>query len=300
MRHKLRFLFVIILISLGCSFPVHAQFPFAPDSAYFGVFLVDADSMYFTRGAILTREHCGNCDTTTIPLNTTFQEPIDEGHILFTYSADTDSIFAGEIIWAGSGDILYPHELLPADSFANDFTPEPEPQSVVYWDVDGNPTLPDSMKAKADTAWQIVSTLIIIHEFTSEPYHLGLYYYTPSAGSDQIEGAKWVVFVFRDRVTTGLAPDDSRPDQHALQGNYPNPFNPQTNIQYQITRKTHVRLDLYNSAGNTIATLVDRVQESGTYTVPFIVEGFGLSSGVYFYRLATPGFTETGKMVYLK
>ncbi len=93
------------------------------------------------------------------------------------------------------------------------------------------------------------------------------------------------------------------PGEYALEQNYPNPFNPSTVIHYQIPdvgtqRAVSVKLNVYNTLGELIATLVDGNKEPGNYTVEFTPNN--LTSGIYFYQLQTPGHTETRKMIFSK
>ncbi len=80
--------------------------------------------------------------------------------------------------------------------------------------------------------------------------------------------------------------------------NYPNPFNPTTNIQYQLNREGPVSLTVYNIAGQVVAKLVDKVQDKGKHSVSF--DASNLSSGIYLYRLTTPVNVITNKMTVLK
>jgi hypothetical protein len=92
------------------------------------------------------------------------------------------------------------------------------------------------------------------------------------------------------------------PQEFALFQNYPNPFNPSTRIQYSLEKAVQVSLKVYNLLGLEVATLVNERQEAGSYTVPFgINKGtFGLSSGVYFYRLEAGSFASTRKLILMK
>ena len=85
--------------------------------------------------------------------------------------------------------------------------------------------------------------------------------------------------------------------------NYPNPFNPSTIIRFQIKESRFVTLKVYNITGQEIATLVNEKLQPGVYEIPFSVDQYTntqISSGVYFYRLITDGFTETKKMIMIK
>ena len=88
------------------------------------------------------------------------------------------------------------------------------------------------------------------------------------------------------------------PNGYLLGQNYPNPFNPSTNIEFWIPGKLHVNLSVYDQRGNKVAVLVDETLPPGSYRASF--EGSNFASGVYFYRLTSPGFSRTGKMTLLK
>jgi len=85
--------------------------------------------------------------------------------------------------------------------------------------------------------------------------------------------------------------------------NYPNPFNPCTTIKYSIPsvglrQASTVQLKIYNILGQEIATLVNQVQNSGSYQIPF--DATSLPNGVYFYKLQYGTFTQSRKMIVLK
>ena len=86
-------------------------------------------------------------------------------------------------------------------------------------------------------------------------------------------------------------------DYRLLQ-NYPNPFNPDTSIPFTLNRLTHVQLEVYNSVGQKIEQLVDWLMQPGHHSVAF--DASGLATGVYFYKLTTPSFTQTKKMLLVK
>ncbi len=99
--------------------------------------------------------------------------------------------------------------------------------------------------------------------------------------------------------TTTTSPRSTR-----LAQNYPNPFNPTTTIEYSLARTSHVELAIFDVTGRRIRTLVNGVQRPGE-VAPQVWDGtndggVAVASGVYFYRLSTPEFTRTRKMVLLK
>ncbi len=80
--------------------------------------------------------------------------------------------------------------------------------------------------------------------------------------------------------------------------NYPNPFNPQTVIRYQLGKAGKIRLAVFNLAGQEIETLVDKFQGRGYHSVRF--DGTGLSSGVYFISLGNGHQFQVQKMIKIK
>jgi hypothetical protein len=94
-------------------------------------------------------------------------------------------------------------------------------------------------------------------------------------------------------------PSGQVPSRFELGQNYPNPFNPSTKIDFQLPEASVVSLKVYNSLGEVVLTEIDgKTMNAGSYTVT--VNAASLPSGVYLYRIATPSFTQTRKMVLLK
>ncbi|MCF8304998.1 MAG: DUF4623 domain-containing protein [Ignavibacteriales bacterium] len=90
------------------------------------------------------------------------------------------------------------------------------------------------------------------------------------------------------------------PSQFELAQNYPNPFNPSTTIKFGLPEKSNVSLRVFNSLGEEIATIINKEMEAGYHQVNFNTASYGLSSGVYFYRLESGSFVSIKKMVLLK
>ena len=83
-----------------------------------------------------------------------------------------------------------------------------------------------------------------------------------------------------------------------LYQNFPNPFNPTTIISFEIPKSSFVKLKIYNTVGEEIATLVEEEKLSGNYEVEF--DSSNLPSGIYFYSMNAGAFSQTKKMILLK
>lgn len=88
------------------------------------------------------------------------------------------------------------------------------------------------------------------------------------------------------------------PLENKLTGNYPNPFNPSSTINYQLKEGGFVSLKVYDILGKEITTLVDENKGAGYYSVDF--NAIDLPSGIYFYRIKVKNYIATKKMLLVK
>lgn len=88
------------------------------------------------------------------------------------------------------------------------------------------------------------------------------------------------------------------PVEFRLLQNFPNPFNPETIISWQMPDQNHVTLKVYDVLGNEVAVLVNEEKSGGIYETRF--DASGLSSGIYFYRLQAGSFSQVNKMILIK
>ncbi len=102
----------------------------------------------------------------------------------------------------------------------------------------------------------------------------------------------------KDRTTSVARSRKDPTGIPALYGNYPNPFNPSTTIRYRLLQTEQVLLQVFDMRGRLLKTLMRGPQSPGEYRIVF--DGRGLASGVYLYRLQTPTFRETRRMVLLR
>ncbi len=108
----------------------------------------------------------------------------------------------------------------------------------------------------------------------------------------------------KEDQTTGLASagQEQTPAQFRLLPNYPNPFNPNTTIGFELDRATHVTVKIFNIRGEEVATLVDGIISAGTHHVEWDASGLSAtqSSGIYLCKLTAGGATQVRKMTLLK
>jgi flagellar hook assembly protein FlgD len=93
------------------------------------------------------------------------------------------------------------------------------------------------------------------------------------------------------------------PHAFSLSQNYPNPFNPETVIKYALPEDCHVELTIHNILGQKVMTLVNESQSAGYRMVHWNGrddKGNEIASGLYFYKIETPKYSETKKMILLR
>jgi len=96
---------------------------------------------------------------------------------------------------------------------------------------------------------------------------------------------------------------NTAPETFALGQGYPNPFNPETTIDYQIANAGHVNIVIYDMLGREVNTLVNGYHTPNMYSVVWngtSNDGKLVPSGVYFYHMTTQGFSQVNKVMLLK
>ena len=108
----------------------------------------------------------------------------------------------------------------------------------------------------------------------------------------------WLAQYIQDNPVGVNETASGSPSEYKLEQNFPNPFNPTTNIRYSLIKASKVTLKIYDILGREVKTLVNTEQAAGQYTVTFDAQN--LSSGVYFYQINAGNFTATKKLMLLK
>ncbi|MFT5232574.1 MAG: hypothetical protein ACI9UK_002470 [Candidatus Krumholzibacteriia bacterium] len=120
-----------------------------------------------------------------------------------------------------------------------------------------------------------------------------------------VSGPNMVPFEGVVNVTLGSSPvfDEVVPQQPVLRGNFPNPFNPLTQIVFELPASQQVSLVVFDVRGNLVKTLLNETVGGGRHEVSWRgldSDGRAVPSGVYFYRLNGNGQAQTGSMVLAK
>ena len=116
----------------------------------------------------------------------------------------------------------------------------------------------------------------------------------------------WLGFWNTNQSLVDVNDKELLPDKFEIFQNFPNPFNPSTQIKYSIPEISNVRLEIFNVLGERISILVNQIREPGFYITKF--NASNLASGLYIYRIhaksvrndSKQNFIEVKKMMLLK
>ena len=144
-------------------------------------------------------------------------------------------------------------------------------------------------------------------QFVPNNAPLGTYTYVAYCGTyntqkDDSSFFNFTVVGAADGNNNGWGTDAQRqaemPAQFKISGNYPNPFNATTTINYMMPTAANVNLSIYNLMGQKVTTLIDGHNEAGQHSVSWDAANY--SSGIYFYRLSAGERVFTERMTLLK
>ena len=116
-----------------------------------------------------------------------------------------------------------------------------------------------------------------------------------SMGFETLPSASVVVL-----STGGLPVEDPTvvPESFKLYNNYPNPFNPSTQITFDVPKSGYITLRVFDISGRLVQTLINEKKSPGTHTVTFNTQN--LASGIYIYRLEAESYVQTKRMTLIK
>ena len=177
------------------------------------------------------------------------------------------------------------------------------PNTTLKWSSsDGAAAYSVQVSTSQDFRTSIVSSfgltstsLTVANLQDKEKYYWRVRATTASDSSDWTEVWRFTV---SSEATWAEDDEQSVPSEYRLAQNYPNPFNPSTTIEFSLPKSGRVKINIYDSLGDLIHTLVDENLSPGTYRRHWVASG--LASGVYFYRIAANGYVETKRLVLLK
>jgi len=105
-------------------------------------------------------------------------------------------------------------------------------------------------------------------------------------------------FRFRTTASADVTAEEEQPVTYALSQNFPNPFNPTTQIRFSVPHAGRVLITIFDLLGREESTLVDGEMPAGTYTVTW--NASQAASGMYFYRMRAGDFVDTKRMLLLR
>jgi len=207
-----------------------------------------------------------------------------------TAQAGTVTLFHDEVaneVYATTDDTLGVIWLM----FEGDIVPQPATGFLVNYHYDGTYT---RMLVSAEVSLDLPSGGLLI-SYTGTGVLV-------NADAGSYDG-KIITVVFGAPTDVDPLQTDGIPSVFALQNNYPNPFNPSTNIQYEVPHHAHVEIAIFNVNGQRVRTLVNATKAAGVYTVTWdgtSESGDRVSSGMYFYRMTAGDYVQSRKMILLK
>jgi hypothetical protein len=149
------------------------------------------------------------------------------------------------------------------------------------------------------------TTIINVNGLTDSEYDISTgildpntVYFWRATARNGLGASPFSTIWFFTSVVTNISTNSEIPKEFKLHTNYPNPFNPTTNIKFDLPKSENVKLIVINQLGQEVATLINEELQSGSYKYTF--DAYKLSSGTYFYRIVTDSYIDTKKMMLVK
>jgi hypothetical protein len=276
---------VIVSINYDLSEPIINHFLFPPYTFYYGPDHPEAleyETTYHFQ-IIAINEH----GETPLPAVRTFTTPIEPQlplPVTLTHPADnsTNVSLTPTLRWQHnpSGDRPTHYAIyVSTDNFVTNLT---------YFRVEDFPATQHQINSLPSWGG--------LHENT-------LYYWAVSpvneAGWTEIE----TVFTFTTIGNVSIDDNPVSPHLNQLSQNYPNPFNPDTIISFSLGSDSFVNIEVFNAKGQKVKTLLNENRVSGDHHVVWNGKddnNHSISSGLYFFKMTTDGYSQTKKMILMK
>ena len=118
------------------------------------------------------------------------------------------------------------------------------------------------------------------------------------AGTSYVDGRRLPMLIKTNDEGQVATDDESAPAPASMLSSFPNPFNPETTVRFELTQPGQATLEVFNIRGQRVATLADGHFDAGEHSIVWRADG--LSSGVYFARLRSGDAVETTKLLLVK
>ena len=200
---------------------------------------------------------------------------------ILSYDIENDSILVTLPLGIVAFDIELNYDL---NQVSPDFEKAPEQLTLIHFDKTGG---------KMNVISEVTSDNHIKIPFTLEEKESQIQLFINGYDSEGV-----LIGQLMERITLNTIPDE-----FVLYSNYPNPFNPTTNIDFGLPEETSVKLIIFDIMGREVRTLVNAIQESGYKSITWNgtdALGRNVGAGMYFYLLHAGEFRQVKKMILLK
>ena len=320
MKIKMLMILVVLLVSFGMTY--------AADSVSIALYNV-TDGAYVTNGSTIQTEFEG----TPILYRVEFSLENDSDIAAISFGLRFSSDGALKTNWESQGALGYGptgYNTGTASIIVEPGTRLADPLATGPFDLGGMIVFESDVDSTAPDA-VLIGGAALFHKLDPGPMdNLWSYYLTlgNETGADisfDVDSAKiggagdWIVTTVGSTtmkpgfnggihvtVAAPSAADDDNPAiayVYNLKQNFPNPFNPTTQIDYSLARKSKVSIAVFNILGQQVNTLVDGEVEAGPHTVYWNGDdsrGDAVASGIYFYKMVSDEFVKTHKMVLMR
>jgi hypothetical protein len=134
-------------------------------------------------------------------------------------------------------------------------------------------------------------------------YGMDSFTYTVSDTQGSVSNAATVTVIVEPSAAVDHTVHQSVPEKFQLSANFPNPFNPETKIEFEIPQFTTVSIGIYDASGKLVKTLIDEPMEPGYHSVIWHGNDDNdrtVNSGVYFYKMRAGNYSEVMRCVLLR